>query len=102
MMLKEGVRVLGIRPELTLAMMICEQVLSSHNKELVITSCIDGKHSIGSLHYAGAAFDVRIWYMNEDEQDTIVADLQEALGDDFDVVLESTHIHVEFQPKAAY
>lgn len=36
-----------------------------------------------------------------DEMDKFVKEIKESLGDEFDVVLESTHLHIEFQPKGA-
>ena len=100
MKLKRGVRVRGVRPETVLAMMIAESILSERHIEFTITSCTEGKHSRGSLHYSGGAFDMRSRDMSSQLQKIrIVDDLKEALGIDFDVVLEKTHIHVEFQPK---
>lgn len=98
--LKEGVRVHGLKPELVLALMVAEQVFANHGSDLIITSVVDGKHSRESIHYIGMAVDLRIWHLGSPEEAT--NDLQKALGEDFDVVLESDHIHLEYQPKQPY
>ncbi len=102
MQLKPGVRLNGIKPEMVMACMIINSVFESRNKNFVITSCTDGKHSIGSKHYSGYAIDCRTRHLLTSEADHITIDIKKALGDDFDVVLESNHIHIEFHPKEAY
>lgn len=97
--IKKGVRAHGIRPELVLAIMIAHQVYSDMDHEFIITSVIDGKHMRASIHYTGGAFDVRSPASRADVYRNRIA---EALGEDFDVVLEDTHIHVEWQPKVGY
>lgn len=102
MKLKEGVRILGIRPEVALAMIIVEGVYQEHGYELVVTSGVDGTHSQGSLHYSGGAFDCRTYFVDTDKEVAEIAHkIRESLGDEFDVVVEDTHIHVEWQPKGA-
>ena len=67
--------------------------------DVTVTSAVDGTHGIGSLHYVGYAADVRIWGIIDDYLPQFTEGLSEALGEEFDVVLESDHIHIEFQPK---
>lgn len=69
------------------------------NKEIVITAILDGKHMTGSKHYDGNAFDMRIWIYTEDELKTLVSNLRDNLGKDYDIVLHKTHLHVEYDPK---
>jgi len=103
MKIKPGVRVFGLRPEMVLALVICESIYRKHGVEVVITAGIEGKHKRGSFHYAGAAADIRIWNLPETVQPVSVRnEIADALGPDFDVVLESDHIHVEFDPKDPY
>jgi len=67
---------------------------------VVITSVTDGKHKEGSRHYTGDAIDIRIWNLPEDVSYLQASsDLRSLLDDDYDVVLESDHIHVEWDPK---
>ena len=102
MKLKSGVRILGIRPEIAFIMPAVQKVYDDHGTELVITSVTDGKHSRGSLHYAGAALDLRTRDTSRETAKRITAALKKALGDDFDVVLERDHIHMEYQAKLPY
>jgi len=99
MQFKDGVKINGIKPELTLAIIIADGVYKDHNYSLVITSVTDSKHSRTSLHYVGFAFDLRIRNIPKKELLLIQKDLQDALTDEFDVVLEKDHFHIEFQPK---
>jgi hypothetical protein len=77
------------------------------DSEFTVTSVADGVHAVkGSLHYAGAAFDMRIHDLPDDaSKASLRAELEVALGSDFDVVLEDAgqpneHLHVEHQPKS--
>lgn len=97
MKIKAGVKVTGLRPELLLALMVAEGVWQAEGQELVITSVIDGKHSATSLHYAGQAADLRIWGLADHVK--TAAKLKESLGEDYDVIAEGDHVHVEFQPR---
>lgn len=93
MTFKRGVQVRGVRPEIVLAI----QTAATLWPDLVVTSVTDGRHSLGSLHYVGAAFDIR----TRDFADVEGAadDLRSCLTNEYDVVVEPTHMHVEFQPK---
>jgi hypothetical protein len=98
--LKPGVRITGIRPETVVAMLVAESIwFEATGKQLVVTSCTDGKHSATSLHYSGAAFDCRTLGLDPPVLKTLRGLLSKALGVDYDVVLELDHIHIEFQPK---
>lgn len=103
--LKHGVTIQGIRPELVLAIMIARGVYREMGYDCIITSVTDGVHSLTSLHYTGAAFDLRTHvFRSDDKAATAAARIRNRLGDDFDVLFESAgspnaHIHVEYQPK---
>jgi hypothetical protein len=97
--LKKGVRITGIRPELVLGLTIAESVWLSHGEELVVTSVIDSSHSEHSRHYIGCAADLRTRYFAEGQSQQVGKQLQHALGDDFFVLVEKTHIHMSFKPK---
>lgn len=66
--------------------------------EMVITAIFDGTHMEGSKHYTGNAFDVRRWYVGSRVKE-FIARLKTALGPNYDVVNEPTHIHIEYDPK---
>jgi hypothetical protein len=66
-----------------------------------ITSANDSEHMEGSLHYKNRAFDIRIKNIIGDIQVKArlwAERMQVALGDDYDVLLEKDHIHVEYDP----
>lgn len=105
--LKPGVRLLGIRPEIALAINVVASVYQARGHDVVVTSVIDGVHSRGSEHYAGAAFDCRLNDLPEIDRGAIATDARIALGTDFDVLHEGAgtpgeHLHVEYDPKVPY
>jgi len=89
----------GMSPQLLLALIIAEQIYKKHVKDLVITSLNDGIHSDGSLHYEGNGVDLRTNFWSNEEAKIVADELRAALHDDYDVVLESNHIHLEYDPK---
>lgn len=66
---------------------------------LTVTSQSDGTHKADSLHYLGRAWDIRIRDLPHigDARDW-ANNLKDALGPDWDVILESDHLHLEYQP----
>ena len=108
MRITPGVRLLGIRPELLLGVIIVDQVFREHGHEWIWTAGIDRVHSRGSLHYVGAAADGRRWGISEARLQAMAQEAREALGwtaddpGDFDLVVERTHLHLEWQPKRPY
>lgn len=101
MILKAGVRLAGLQPQMALAAMVVDECYG--DTECVITSANDSKHSERSLHYKGCALDFRTHNYANDKQ-ALRDRIKAALGQDFDVLLESVgtpneHIHVEYDPK---
>lgn len=96
MNIKTGVRISGIQPEIVLALLIADGVHQRHGEVLTVTSLLDGKHMRASLHYVGSAADLEL---PQHGVAHMVFDLSASLGENYDVVLESDHIHVEYQPK---
>ena len=105
MMMKPGVRLTDLCPQMVLATMVVDRVLSRHGVECVVTSCNDGKHSAASWHYKGRACDYRSKFDALNGFEIQVRDeIKAALGDDFDVLIEGVgtdneHFHVEYDPK---
>ncbi len=97
--LKSDVRITGMRPEILLAAVAAMEVYKAAGHDLMITACVDGKHMTGSLHYAGAAIDIRTRDLPPADVPKVLAQIKTCLGDDFDVLIEVDHIHIEFQPK---
>ena len=87
-----------VQPEINNAIAVCAMVYGVAGTHLVGTSLMDGKHSQRSLNYKGLAVDICIRNLSIDPKE-IIRPLQQALGEDYDVVLESDHIHVEYEEK---
>jgi hypothetical protein len=92
-----GARVGGIEQETVLAIMIAASVYDKFEQPFMVTAVTDSKHMPGSLHYVGLAVDLGMPSANV--KNVLLQSLREALADDFDVVEEGDHIHIEFQPK---
>jgi len=102
MKLKDStVSIKGFKPELTFALHIIDQIMKEQGQEAMITSGSEEttRHGKTSLHYDGKAADLRSrWFSNPR---SILALCKEALGHnlDIDMILESNHFHLEYQPK---
>jgi len=98
----ERARAGGIQPENVLAINVAYSVYKDNSvPDMVVTSLgeiFDGRRK-GSRHLWGFAFDLRTRGLAQSQAIRIADQLREALGSDYDVVLESNHIHVEFDPE---
>lgn len=79
---------------------IVAQVWTARGLTATVTSGLDSTHSANSLHYVGLAEDYRTRDVPADQLSSMVADVRARLGTDYDVVLESDHLHVEYDPKS--
>ena len=98
-MIKSGVKAAGLKPEILLAICEAREVYRELDAELVITSLLDGQHMKGSLHYKGLAVDLRTRHLSKADRGIAAQRLRVALGPEYDVVLEGSHIHIEHDPK---
>ena len=97
----DNVSLQSLAPQLVLALVICNEVYNEYDAELVITSVNDSTHSNTSLHYNGCAVDLRTRNLKDQaEKERVAQQLVGKLNRDFDVILESDHIHLEYQPRA--
>lgn len=97
MKIKAGVRVQGIKPEIMLAILAADQIwreMGLHG--VTVTSVVEGHHNTHSDHYTGNAVDLRIWDI--DARDA-TGRLEDALGEDYFILLEKDHIHISYRPK---
>ena len=100
MRLKAGVQWSRMDPSMEHAWDVLERVTREVCKrDGIITSARDGKHSGNSLHYDGKACDIRTRDLGHELTTKYAAALVTALGADYDVVVESDHIHLEYDPK---
>jgi hypothetical protein len=103
-MIKPGVDLTNLVPQMAIAYTIATILYAKHAKAefCVITSGRDSIHGPHSLHNRDTlcrALDLRTNTMVQATVELIFHDLNAALGDQFDVVLEVDHIHMEFDPK---
>ena len=96
--IKDGVKASDVKLQVIDALLIMQLVLQRFNYDLVVTSLSDSKHKDTSLHYRGYAVDIRTRDMKVQEVPTVVRECRIALGKAYDVVQESDHIHVEYDP----
>lgn len=99
MIKKEGVILAGLNIKMRKVLIEAEHIWKKYGQELVVTSGLDGTHSAGSLHYYGRALDFRTRYFTNEICNQVANELKANLPNDYDVVLHSTHIHVEYDPK---
>ena len=108
MQFKTGVELTGLRPEMVAVLSAVEETYRyTINVEPVCTSGTERatKHKRSSKHYCGAALDFRIKdsatgvIFSKPILATLQAGLLTRLTAEFDVVLESDHFHIEYDPK---
>jgi len=96
---KQGVKLAQLQPQIVLGLLAVHSIFEGFGYELVITSVSDGKHKTNSLHYAGSAVDIRTRDLQASDVPLIISNIKSALGSNFDVIFEVTHIHIEYDPK---
>lgn len=74
--------------------------IEGENYTVVITSGNDSKHMKKSKHYSNEAIDIRTNNMGNPVE--VTKELKKLLGKDFDVILETTHLHIEYDKKKWY
>lgn len=99
MMVVNDVKIAGLQPEALLGMLVADGIFRHIGLPCVITSVTGGKHMKGSLHPKGFAFDIRTRSLSTTNKVFLLSELTNSLPNDFDVIDESDHIHVEFDPK---
>lgn len=110
MILKEGTKFSDLDSAILMAAIVADGVWQELGVTtgVTLTSGTEGQHSERSLHYPsnspsgkGRAIDLRIWNLpaHEAEAPKAARMLKERLSSDYDVVLETTHVHVEYDPK---
>ncbi len=101
MKVKRGVSLRGIKWQIFLACIVAESVYNRSGYELIITSGSEGIHKFDT-HADGWGVDWRTQFVPPipvDVQKAIVKQIQDELGSEYDVILESDHIHCEYDPR---
>jgi len=93
----DSVKFNDLQPQTVLALFRVDEVYTKFGYEFWITSLNDKTHAPGSLHFKGRAFDCRTKNVDADILVSLHAAIAACLGPQFDVVLESDHIHVEYE-----
>lgn len=96
MLVKLGVSIERLKRPARRALPKVEHIFVNHGEEAVITSTFEGDHSPGSLHYTDLAFDVR---KPKKHKAVIGQEIKIKLGKSYDVVPETNHYHIEYDPK---
>lgn len=92
--------VFGLRPEMLIVVMVAQSAFNKAGVPAIITSAVDGRHGNGSHHYKGLALDFRTRHLPPSiGPQQIATDMRNCLGPEFQVVVEPTHIHVEYDPQ---
>lgn len=101
MRIKHGVDLSSISPQVWFALGVVENELDQLKAgELVVTSGRDGKHSSKSFHYQGLACDIRTKHLTPAAKADLARYLKAKLDlRGYDIVAESDHIHIEWDPK---
>lgn len=100
---KLGVKVENVSRLMFHAINLVDKIYEKYGYRTVVTSITDGKHSIGSLHYKGFAVDFRTYHIpSYEQQQAIAKEIDKILGENFDVVLEGNHIHIEYDDKLPF
>ena len=104
---KESVQAGPLHPSIEHAFNIISIVWEQYFPEIppVITSLRDGTHISNSLHYGGPlgdtrcqALDIRSRNLTAREQRVAINQLKRYLGEAYDIILETNHIHIEYDP----
>jgi len=71
-------------------------VAAPEKYDITVTSAWDGIHMEGSKHYIGKAFDLRTRDFPEKGVDKWAGRIRRYLGEDYYVLLEPTHLHMQY------
>lgn len=103
MRLKEGASLENVSWRMFYAALVWDNIAREYGQDGVITSGADGTHSARTRHRAEnnpsglvEALDFRTWHIPAEEA---ALKARRKLGPDYDVVVEATHVHIEYDPK---
>lgn len=98
MKIKAGVSLLGLKPEMVVALMVAEPIIKRYTPAgLVITSGVEGRHSKKtSKHYVGYGLDLRSRDIAEEFREEVAQKIGEDLGPEYYVAFEKDHFHISY------
>lgn len=104
LIIKPGVSVLGLKPEILIGLRVAEGVLDMYGYDTILTSGTQEKHGDYSRHYLGMAVDIRSKHIAHEKKDEIFAKITARLGDEFKAIWESKgtsieHFHISYKPR---
>lgn len=67
-------------------------------KDMTVTSGNDSDHMIGSKHYSDEALDFRTKHLSKEQVTLLAAGVRSRLGPKYQAIVESDHLHVEYDP----
>lgn len=97
MVLKPGVEFVGVQGACVLGILLVDKLFEELGYTLTVTSITDYTpgRTMNSLHPKGLAFDIRRWDFDDSEVEVIAEHIRNRLGEEWDVVVKSDHIHCE-------
>jgi hypothetical protein len=93
---KRGVVVKGLKVPMIKPMQLAHDLYQLAGVNLVLSVGI-AKRKNKSLHPLGYAIDIRTRDLTNSQKSIIFAILVRQLGNDYDVIMYDTHIHIEYQ-----
>jgi len=95
-MIKQGVKLIGLQPQIVLAYTLIRPIFESYGTEAVITSISDSKHSKTSRHYIGYGMDIRTRELDETDIPKVLEEIKRLLGNEFYIAFETNHFHIQW------
>ena len=71
------------------------------SQDMLVTSGNDSRHMPGSKHYTDEALDFRTKTLTKTQRQALTDTVRRRLGRHYDVILESDHLHIEWDPEEA-
>ena len=94
----ESVNLTGLSTKMHFAFGVAASIFLQFDKPMVITLANDGGHRNNSQHNRGDAIDIDTHLLTDSEALAMTHVISLMLGEDFDVMLEPTHLCIEYEP----